>query len=150
MHNKKYRAEESLGYMSITTYRVMHASFRRVFREEQIELTPEQWGILLVLWEKGSTTQGELAAILCVDKSSISRVLALMEAKGWLNRRIDPENERRKIITATEKSFEIQDAAYQATNAILKDALKGISPEEAENCLTVLAAIRKNLQSVQE
>lgn len=150
MNIKKYRAEESLGFMTITTYRVMHAAFRRQFKAQDIDLTPEQWGILLLLWEKRRATQAELANLLCVDKSSISRVLALMEDKGWLYRRIDPENERRKIITATEASFELQEPAYVITNQIIEDALKGTTPEESETCMKVLFTIRNNLQKLYE
>lgn len=146
MSNTHYRADESFGHMSITTYRVMHSTFRRVLKDQGIDLTPEQWGILLLLWEKGSATQDELASASCVDKSSISRVLSLMEDKGLLNRRIDPDNERKKAITAAEKSFAIRESVYAVTNQIMKDALKGITREEADICMKVLTAIRDNLR----
>lgn len=148
MKNFHYKAEESLGHMTITTYRVMHSAFQRALKGQGIDLTPEQWGILLLLWEKGKATQDELAVASCVDKSSMSRVLSLMEDKGWIDRVIDPENERKKIITATGKSLEVQEPAYAITNGIIKGALKGITKEEAGICLKVLAAIRDNLRTV--
>lgn len=147
MQNSHYIAEESLGHMTITTYRVMHSTFRRVLKERCIDLTPEQWGILLLLWEKGSATQDELANASCVDKSSMSRVLSLMEDKGWIDRVIDSDNERKKIITATKKSLEVQEPVYAITNHIIKDALKGIDKEEADTCIKVLTAIKNNLRT---
>lgn len=148
MNNTRYRAEESLGHMTITTYRVMRSAFRRVLKERNIDLTPEQWGVLLLLWEKKAATQEELANASCVDKSSMSRVLSLMEDKGWLNRQTDLDNERKKKITAAPKSLEVREPAYAVTNQIIQDALTGVSREEAAICIKVLAAIKKNLQTM--
>jgi DNA-binding MarR family transcriptional regulator len=147
MKNPFYRAEESLGYMTITAHRLLNSILRRKFKQSNIELTPEQWGILVLLWELGSATQDDLANLLCVDKSSMSRVLSLMEEKGYITRQIDSSNERKKIICATEKSVEVREAGFAIANEALKSSLKGVKPHEAQICIKVLAAIKVNLKT---
>jgi len=149
MYDSFDHSEKSLGFMSVTAHRLMNSTFRRELKEAGIDLTPEQWGILLLLWERGNATQDELARALCVDKSSMSRVLSLMEDKGLIIRRIDPTNERKKVICAAEKSLEMRERGFATANAALKTALQGVSREEAETCIKVLAAIKRNLKAGQ-
>jgi hypothetical protein len=41
-----YFPEESLGFMTITAYRLLHSTLRRRLREAGADMTPEQWGLL--------------------------------------------------------------------------------------------------------
>ncbi|MDR2603982.1 MAG: MarR family transcriptional regulator, partial [Desulfovibrio sp.] len=78
------------GFMSITTHRVLSSTLRREMVKAGIDLTGEQWGVLVCLWNKTAVTQDELAEIACVDKSTMSRVLSRMEKNGLIARRADP------------------------------------------------------------
>jgi DNA-binding MarR family transcriptional regulator len=145
--DNSYRADESLGYATITAYRLMNAALRRKFRKSDIDLTPEEWGVLVLLWEKGSAAQEELAAALCIDKSAMSRVLSVMQDKGLIDRDRDPDNERKKIIRAAERSQLVRERGFRLAGDALKNALDGVSPEEAAICIQVLHAVRRNLRN---
>ena len=45
-----YDFQTSLGYLTITTNRLLSASFRKRLIEDGIELTAEQWVVLAHLW----------------------------------------------------------------------------------------------------
>ncbi|MDR1657425.1 MAG: MarR family transcriptional regulator [Deltaproteobacteria bacterium] len=142
-----YLSEESLGFMTVTAYRSLNSTLRRKFKKLNIDLTPEQWGVLVLLWERGAATQDELAAALCVDKSTMSRVLSSAEDKGFITREVDPTNERKKIIRTAEKSLQLRKMGFEMSSGVMQLALTGISQQEAQTCIKVLAAIKNNLRS---
>ena len=46
-----YIPEQSLGFMTITANRLMNALLRRNMRKAGLDLSGEQWGVLVILWE---------------------------------------------------------------------------------------------------
>jgi len=140
-----YTSQESLGFMTITVNRLMNLVLRRHLRDRGIDLTGEQWGVLVMLWNRDGATQEELANFACVDKSSMSRVLALMEDKGLVVRRIDPDNARCKRIRASEAALEIQERSLSVVREVLDVALEGVSDEDHATCLRVLDMVKRNL-----
>ena len=51
----------------------------RNFRLNDMEITPEQWTVLLYLWEKDGVTQQELCNATFKDKPSMTRLIDNME-----------------------------------------------------------------------
>lgn len=133
--------------MAITAYRLMNSTLRRMFKDADISLTPEQWGVLVLLWDRQTATQDELATALCVDKSSMSRVLSAMDDKGLITRTVDPENERKKIISATPSTQELREHGFSLAVGALANSLSGVSQEDAKTCIRVLATVKRNLRS---
>jgi DNA-binding MarR family transcriptional regulator len=132
--------------MSVTAHRVLGSTLRREMLKAGIDLTGEQWGVLVCLWNKTAATQDELADIACVDKSTMSRVLSLMEKNGLIARRTDPADARRKCICATAEAQEIQLRSQDVARTVLAHALDGVDPRDCAVCLDVLGAVKKNLQ----
>lgn len=146
MNKSFYRSEESIGFLTITAYRMLNSTLRRKLKELDIDLTPDQWGVLVLLWERGSATQEELAAVHCVDKSAMSRILSAMRDKGLISKEIDSENERKKNIRATNASLELRERVFAVASESLRHALNGVSQEDAATCMKVLVAIKRNLK----
>ena len=53
------------------------------------------------LMRRGLVTMNELAAELCLDKSTTSRVVATLERKGYVARATHPRDGRAVLLTAT-------------------------------------------------
>lgn len=51
----------------------------RNFRQNGLEITPEQWTVLIFLWEKDGVTQQELCNATFKDKPSMTRLIDNME-----------------------------------------------------------------------
>jgi len=59
-----------------------------------------EWGLLLILMEKGSMTQSELANYLSIEPSAVSRSLAGLEKKGYVKRIAGTDRrEKRAVLT---------------------------------------------------
>jgi DNA-binding MarR family transcriptional regulator len=145
MNTQSYAPEESIGFMTITANRLLSCFLRRKLREENIDLTAEQWGVLILLRNKDGATQDDLACTCCVDKSSMSRVLALMEEKGLINRRLDPANARRKIISMSDKAHSLYEHSLRIAREVMDLALADVSAQDHAVCLKVLASVKKSL-----
>ena len=51
----------------------------RNFRQNGLEISPEQWTVLIFLWEKDGVTQQELCNATFKDKPSMTRLIDNME-----------------------------------------------------------------------
>jgi DNA-binding transcriptional ArsR family regulator len=67
---------------------------------QALGLTYPQYLAMLVLWEKSPRTVGELGEALDLDSSTLTPLLKRLKAGGLVERRRDPDDERRVEITA--------------------------------------------------
>jgi DNA-binding MarR family transcriptional regulator len=65
-------------------------------------VTLAQCHLLLEVEQRGSTSVTELASILELDKSTLSRTVDSMARAGLLNRETDPASRRQQIISLSE------------------------------------------------
>jgi DNA-binding MarR family transcriptional regulator len=60
----------------------------------QSEITPRQFGVLLMLHQNGRMTQAELANAVFIDKSTLGEMLQRMVERGLVRRRVPKEDRR--------------------------------------------------------
>lgn len=140
--------ESSLGFMTITANRLMGILFRKRLAAAGLDVTPEQWGVLIHLWNQGGVPQEALAQTLCVDKSSLSRVLAGMERKGLIERRRDAADGRRKLLYATPTADALKEDCRAVATKALEQMFRGISPEEEAACRKTLATVKDTIRDI--
>ncbi|MDY0274042.1 MAG: MarR family transcriptional regulator [Desulfomicrobium sp.] len=148
MAKKFYDPQECVGFMTYTTSRLLSATLHRYMEKMGLELTSEQWGMLVQLFNRGNIHQEEITRASGVDKSTTSRTLGLMERRGLIVRNTDPADTRRKILSLTPKAQAIKEDSLQAVQNALAQALKGVDPKERRICLQVLGQVKKNLQEL--
>ncbi|CAK7031861.1 MAG: Transcriptional regulator SlyA [Desulfovibrio sp.] len=146
MPDNFYDPEVCMGFMTYTTNKHLISALHRHMEELGLELTSEQWGLMMQFWNRGDIAQEEIAKVAGVDKSTASRALRLMEQKGLITRRTDAVDTRRKILSLTEQADGIKQDCLKAVQATLNEALTGIDEEERRICLKVLGRIKRNLQ----
>lgn len=66
-------------------------------------LTEQQWRVLRALDDEGAMEASELARFASILPPSLSRILKLLEAKGWVTRRTDRSDLRRAVIAISPK-----------------------------------------------
>lgn len=74
-------------------------------------LTYSQYLVLLVLWERGSATVGELRDCLHLDAGTITPLLQRMERGGLVTRSRDRQDERRVIVALTPRATVLHEEA---------------------------------------
>ena len=116
----------------------------RNFRLNGIDISPEQWTILLSLWEKDGITQQELCNATFKDKPSMTRLIDNMERQHLVVRISDKRDRRTNLIHLTKTGRELENQAFVIANQTLKEALDGVPLEDLKIGQEVLRKIFMN------
>ncbi|MBO4984146.1 MAG: MarR family transcriptional regulator [Bacteroides sp.] len=116
----------------------------RNFRMHNIEITPEQWTVLIFLWKKDGVTQQELCNATFKDKPSMTRLINNMERQHLVVRISDKKDRRTNLIYLTKDGKELEEKAFVIANQTLQEGLQGITLEEIKIAQDVLRKIFQN------
>lgn len=119
----------------------------RNFRESALDITPEQWTVLLFLWEKDGVSQQELCNATFKDKPSMTRLIDNMERQNLVVRIASKSDRRTNLVYLTRQGRELEDRARMVANRTLKEALAGLTIEELRISQEVLRKVFSNAKS---
>ena len=85
----------------------------RRYREplEPLGLTYTQYIVMMILWEYGSMTEGELGKIIHLESGTLTPLLKRLEKQGFIIRSRLESNERKLSIELTDKGLELRQQA---------------------------------------
>lgn len=106
---------------------------------EPLGLTYPQYLVMLALWEAAPRSVGDLGQALDLDSGTLTPLLKRMEGQGLVHRARDPRDERRVIVSLTEKGAELRGPA----GAVPGQLVCRLGGELAD-----LAALRQALQDL--
>jgi DNA-binding MarR family transcriptional regulator len=133
------------GTVTGHAYRAISRQLTRGFRMAKLNLTPEQWSILLVLSREDGLAQQELAKMTYRDKPGITRILLNMEKRNLIRRKIDLTDKRTNRVYITDEGKNIKAAAKAIVIDTIKIALGDITEEEINIGQRLLKKIFRNL-----
>lgn len=94
----------------------------------KLGLTYPQYLVMLVLWEQQPQTVGALGARLYLDSGTLTPLLKRMESAGFIIRSRDPNDERRVLVTLTDKGKTLRKEAVHVPETMAN----GYKPEGIE------------------
>jgi len=89
--------------------------------------------------------QGQLAALLGLEKSTVSRLAAGLEGKGWIRRGRDEQNHRYVRLYLTPQGRAVADRLWQAWQSRQARILAGLTAEERAGLATGLRGVLRGL-----
>jgi MarR family transcriptional regulator, organic hydroperoxide resistance regulator len=110
--------DDQVCFALYTAFRAVAALYRPLL--DQLGLTYPQYLVMLVLWERGSSTMKELGAALQLDSGTLSPLLKRMEANGLVHRQRRRDDERSVDVTPTEKGQALRDAAHSVPQTLAR------------------------------
>lgn len=110
------------------------------------DITREQIGILLILSLKDGLYQTQIANILGKDRPNITRMIDILETKGFIKREKDDSNRRILKVYLTSKGKEKVDFAKPLKERMSVAQYKGMSDEEILTLISLLRKVRKNIE----
>ena len=143
---EEFRIDQQLVF-AILNGKVSTAINRKLsrnFRQNGIEITPEQWTILLSLWEKDGITQQDLCNATFKDKPSMTRLIDNMEKQHLVVRISDKKDKRTNLVYLTKTGRELESQSFKIAISTLHEGLQGISVEEMKIGQEVLRKIFTN------
>ena len=133
--------DNAIGFWIQRVYQTTRNEMFRAFREQAgEEVTPEQWMILIRLWERDGRTQADLCDATSRDAPTMSRIVDGMERRGLLARKPHPDDGRARIIQLTRKGRDLESKLVPAAKKLVTRMVKGI-PEA--DLVTTRATLRK-------
>lgn len=90
----------------------------RLYRKplEKLNLTYTQYVVMMVLWEQGKMTEGELGKIVHLDSGTLAPLLKRLEKQGLITRKRLESNERKLLITLTKEGEKLKQKALSVPN----------------------------------
>ena len=127
----------------------LYACAKEVVRQyrkplEELNLTYTQYLVMMVLWEYGGMTEGELGKILYLESGTLAPLLKRLEKRGLIERFRPESNERKLYLSLTEKG----DALREKAKAVPK-AMKGCIPLPENELLLLRKLLNRALAGME-
>ena len=85
---------------------------------EKLNLTYTQYLVMMVLWEHGGMTEGELGKKIYLESGTLAPLLKRLDKAGLINRVRPETNERKLYLTLTEKGDALREKAKRVPSAM--------------------------------
>ncbi len=144
--NEAIQQEKLFSYaLNVTTNYYRLAASKLINEKFPNSLTPEQLGILLLLSKSEGLYQMQIAQILSKDRPNMTRMLNILEEKGYVERKKDGANKRILRIFITKDGLKMVEKMLPYRQYLNEIALKDISEKEMDILYETLSKIRNNL-----
>lgn len=141
-----FNLEDSLGYLVAKTNWYMKSYFNKLIKDNGLNVTTEQWAVLVTIYNKPGISQTEIAKLSLKDKANITRILDGLDKNGYVIKTSDSSDRRAYNINLTDSGKEVLEKliplAQQANNAFVQD----LSQREVENLVNSLNKIPSTLE----
>ena len=106
---------------------------------DRLDLTYTQYIVMMVLWEEQQVNEKFLCEALGLKSNTLCPLLKKLEAKGYLTRAKDPEDERNLVIALTPEGTALQEEALCVPETIAQEF--HLTQEEALSLYQILYKI---------
>ncbi len=130
--------------------RLLRAHLLRRIRELGIDATPEQWFILNKLHSRDGQMQSELADDIFADRPNITRIVDNMERQGWVKRRSDDADGRRKLVFLTKAGRSAAEAIARMATVERAVLFAGLNQDDLAATRRFLAHLEQNVRRQME
>lgn len=145
METTFFLLEDLIGFITGKASTAIGRKLQRNFVAAGIDITQEQWAILMVLWNKNGLNQQEICNEVFKDRPSVTRLLDNLEKYGYVERKKEKEDRRTNLIFLTEKGKNLELKAKTIAQETLNQALKNVTQAEMIVCKSVLHKVFDNL-----
>lgn len=137
-----------LGTYIDRTYKVVRQDLINRFKEANIDLTPEQWIVLLKLYKAKAMFQTELAEQSFKDKPTVSRIVELLSKKSLVNKLPDEKDGRKISILITKGGIEQVERAMPIVQESRAKGWENLSEDEYHTLVSILDKVFNNYLNV--
>lgn len=124
--------ENALAFWANRFSEAARRGMYRAFVAHGVELTPEQWTVLVRLWERDGRTQSDLAAATHRDAPTLSRILDSMSKAGLVARAVDPNDARARLAVLTPRGRALKATLVPVVRDLVARFEEGIPERDLE------------------
>lgn len=121
---------------------LIDSSFNASLRDNGINVSPEQWALLIVIKNNPGVSQSELATKAYKDKTNVTRIIDVL-IKNNLIEKTDHKDDRRKYcINLTENGINTVNSVFPLVRLINNNAMSALNTEEQGKLIEYLSKIK--------
>lgn len=109
----------------------------------------ESWRVLVLLAIQGSISAQKACGIIGMDKASMSRCLKAMQARGFIELALDPQDGRARIATLTPAGRAVHDQIRNIAMERERVFMSVLTVAERKTLLDMLRRLHENLPAVE-
>ena len=131
--------------VNILNSRIKKCFFDKL-QENGINITPEQFLVLDILWDKQPMSQQNIADLIQKDKNSVTKIIDSLEKKNLVKRIVDKNDRRINQIELTEEAIALEKITTKVAVDFMNDAVKGIDSQDLDSFVNVMRQLKNNLE----
>lgn len=128
---------------------ILNCSLIKYFTKElgrnEINLTPEQYLVMDILWDADVMSQQSIADIIQKDKNSVTKFIDSLEKKGLVYRVVNKEDRRVNNIMVSEEGKKLKTKTTEVAIKMMRNVLDNIKEEDLMAFDKVMMQIKDNI-----
>ena len=140
--------KEIAVYVNILNSRIKKCFIDRL-QQNGINVTPEQYLVLDILWEKQSLSQQNIADLIQKDKNSVTKIIDSLEKKNLVNRVVDQKDRRINKIELTQEGLALEKITTEVAINFMNDTVKDIDGQDLDKLVEVMRKLKDNLDNIE-
>ena len=128
-HHKPLRLESFLPYRLSLLSNAISSAIAAVYGDKFAISMPE-WRIMMILAEYPDVSADEVCRRTKIEKSVVSRAVARLVKRHFINRDVDDKDRRRSILRLSETGLSVYDEVMPVARDYEAKLLKGLTREE--------------------
>lgn len=137
--------DTSIGYHVRCIHQASAAALEPVFAEEGLTLS--QWSALVSIHYGRGNTGADLARDLAHDKGAMTRLLDLLEGRGWVTRTRDADDRRCINLALTEQGRAVAERCRKRVAECWNGWLGNWAHEDVDAALAMLQRLRATVDA---
>lgn len=137
--------KEIAVYVNILNSRIKKRFFDDL-QKNGIDVTPEQYLVLDILWDNQPLSQQKIADMIQKDKNSVTKIIDSLEKKNLVSRIVDKNDRRINIIKLTEEGRNLEKIATDVAIKFMNDVVQGIDKQDLDSYMKVMRQMKNNLE----
>lgn len=140
----KHDLEDSIGCWVCRTSHALERALNEELAPHGISF--QQWQVLAWLALEGNLTQSALAERMRIEAPTLAGILGRMERRGWVRRKICPDDRRRKLVCPTPRVEPVWAKMIACARRVRARAARGLSRADLIRLKELLLTVQDNLQ----
>lgn len=130
---------------------MLNSKIKKYFGDElnknSINLTPEQYLVMDILWDEGTLSQQVIADIIQKDKNSVTKFIDSLEKKGFVFRAVDKDDRRINNIVLSKEGTMLKDTTTEVAINMMNQVVKNIDDKDLSVFVRVLQQMKHNIEN---
>ena len=124
--------------------------FAKELTRNGINLTPEQYLVMDILWDAEVMSQQAIADIIQKDKNSVIKFIDSLEKKGLVYRQVNKTDRRVNNIVVSEEGMKLKVKTTEVAIGMMRNVLKNIKEEDLMALDKVMNQIKENIDEAEK